>query len=139
MPGNFKGRKQGARSKERRETKSVRRARRSRETPRKDLSREEFGVMKERLKFFSAEEAAKELVLGKRRSASSFLKVARMVSFESKRKGSKSAWNDSMINNLVTKIEEEPAISLHDMLEWATKQGYPSVSLSTLHRYLIFG
>ena len=136
MPRNFVGRKKGSKNKQRRPTRFVGVEKKSRQRPRKDLTREEFAIMKERLKRCSASEASLEPVLGAMRSTSSFLKVSKMAEFESRRKGSSPVWSDWMVQRLIQKIEEEPSIKLSDMVKWGVAQGFPEVSQSTLHKYL---
>ena len=104
--------------------------------PRKDLSLQEFNVMKERLKFQMPSEAAKEPVLGTKRSVSLFVKVKNMQSYDRKRKGSSALWNQNQLSLLVEKIEESPTMTLQDMLQWSINQGFPGISASTLHHYL---
>jgi len=131
-----KGRKQGSKNLVRRTPLNPRTEKRSRSIPRQDLTQEEYNVMKERLKFQIPSEAAKEPVLGTKRSLTLFLKVRRMDSFLSGRRGSSAIWDERMISHLLSKIEESPAMTLQDMLQWSSEQGYPAVASSTLHRHL---
>ena len=65
---NYHGRKLGAKNIRRRDPVGMRREKKSRADPRKDLSLQEYQVMKERLKFQGPADAAREPVLGKIRS-----------------------------------------------------------------------
>ena len=136
MISSFRGRKQGSKNKIRRDLDRERVQRRSRVNPRKDITEAEFAVMKERLKYRSALDAANEPVCGVLRSVSSFLRVAKMETFENSRKGSSPVWDDGMISQLVAKIEQEPTITIRQMIEWSAEKGFPSVSVSTIHQYL---
>ena len=136
MIRSFKGRKQGAKNVIRRDEEKKRVPRRSRDKQRKEITEAEFAVMKERLRHCSAEDAAKEPVFGALRSASSFLRVAKKETFGSQRKGSSPVWDDGMIGQLIEKIEQDPTITIPQMVEWGIRRGFPSVSVSTIHRYL---
>jgi len=136
LHGKHHGRKPGAKNTPRREPAGPRREKKSRSSPRKDLSLQEFQVMKERLKFQRPAEAAREPVLGTIRSVSLFVKVMKMESFQKSRKGSSTAWNEENISQVIARIEESPTMSLQQIVQWSNEQGFPRVSVSTLHRYL---